>query len=144
MGDKSTPQHAIEITFPVPVVLSREHEKRLVEVVSAICDDYEAAHHDRVMWPFGIGAKITYMPMTHEEEKERGMEFDDGVFSITVSERERYFPERYKPTRRKLIAWNVCPECGGELDTGWECNSCGFDAGPERRAVLAKVRASHA
>lgn len=20
------------------------------------------------------------------------------------------------------------PECGGELDTGWECNSCGFDA----------------
>jgi hypothetical protein len=21
-----------------------------------------------------------------------------------------------------------CPECGGELDTGWECNDCGFDA----------------
>ena len=21
-----------------------------------------------------------------------------------------------------------CPECGGELDTGWECNSCDYDA----------------
>lgn len=21
-----------------------------------------------------------------------------------------------------------CPECGGGLDTGWECNDCGFDA----------------
>ena len=29
-----------------------------------------------------------------------------------------------------------CPECGGELDTGYECNDCGFDAtklySPER------------
>lgn len=24
-----------------------------------------------------------------------------------------------------------CPECGGELDTGFECNDCGFDAVPE-------------
>jgi hypothetical protein len=23
-----------------------------------------------------------------------------------------------------------CPKCGGELDTGWECNQCGFDAVP--------------
>jgi len=23
-----------------------------------------------------------------------------------------------------------CPKCGGELDTGWECNDCGFDAKP--------------
>lgn len=144
MGDAPTKTHAIEIIFPVPVVLSRDHEKRLVEIVSAICGEYEAAHHDRVMWPFGIGSKITYMPMTREEEKERGIEFDDHIFSITVSERERYFPEQFKPSRRKLIAWDVCPECGGELDTGWECNSCGFDAGPERRAVLKKVEASDA
>ncbi len=26
---------------------------------------------------------------------------------------------------------DVCPECGGELDTGWECNSCGYDAAPD-------------
>lgn len=24
----------------------------------------------------------------------------------------------------------TCPKCGGELDTGWECNSCGYDAIP--------------
>ena len=24
----------------------------------------------------------------------------------------------------------VCRECGGELDTGYECNRCGFDMLP--------------
>jgi len=28
---------------------------------------------------------------------------------------------------------DVCPECGGELDTGWECNACGYDARPEAK-----------
>lgn len=23
---------------------------------------------------------------------------------------------------------DVCPECGGDLDTGWECNKCSYDA----------------
>ncbi len=23
----------------------------------------------------------------------------------------------------------VCSECGGQLDTGWECNDCGLDFG---------------
>ncbi len=23
---------------------------------------------------------------------------------------------------------DICPKCDGELDTGWECNQCGFDA----------------
>jgi hypothetical protein len=27
-----------------------------------------------------------------------------------------------------LIAEDHCPKCLGELDTGWECNECGFDA----------------
>lgn len=34
--------------------------------------------------------------------------------------------------REARIADDRCPECGGELDTGWECNDCGFDAMPER------------
>ena len=33
--------------------------------------------------------------------------------------------------RGLYIAHDFCPECGGELDTGWECNDCGFDAKPE-------------
>lgn len=30
----------------------------------------------------------------------------------------------------ELIKENICPICLGELDTGWECNSCGYDAVP--------------
>lgn len=40
-------------------------------------------------------------------------------------------PKENKEHRELLIAEDVCPECGGELDTGWECNECGFDAMPE-------------
>ena len=29
-----------------------------------------------------------------------------------------------------LISEDRCPMCLGELDTGWECNSCGYDAKP--------------
>jgi hypothetical protein len=29
-----------------------------------------------------------------------------------------------------LLANDLCPECLGDLDTGWECNKCGYDAMP--------------
>ncbi len=29
--------------------------------------------------------------------------------------------------RRWCITQDLCPECGGNLDTGWECTRCGFD-----------------
>ena len=25
----------------------------------------------------------------------------------------------------------LCSQCGGELDTGYECNDCGYDMRPE-------------
>lgn len=28
------------------------------------------------------------------------------------------------------VLHDMCPRCDGELDTGWECNKCGFDAWP--------------
>jgi hypothetical protein len=31
---------------------------------------------------------------------------------------------------RELAREDSCPKCLGELDTGWECNDCGFDAMP--------------
>lgn len=34
-------------------------------------------------------------------------------------------------SRHEKIANDECPECDGELDTGYECNKCGFDARPE-------------
>ena len=29
---------------------------------------------------------------------------------------------------RELVAKDICPRCRGDLDTGWECNDCGYDA----------------
>jgi Zn ribbon nucleic-acid-binding protein len=38
--------------------------------------------------------------------------------------------------RRTAIASDKCPECeDGELDTGWECVDCGFDAQEEALAI---------
>jgi RecJ-like exonuclease len=34
------------------------------------------------------------------------------------------------PLAPPLVGEDVCPKCLGELDTGWECNSCGYDARP--------------
>lgn len=29
---------------------------------------------------------------------------------------------------RDVNGLNRCPKCGGDLDTGWECTVCGYDA----------------
>lgn len=40
------------------------------------------------------------------------------------------------PVIRTAVALeDGCPECGGELDTGWECNDCGYDARPLVKAA---------
>lgn len=45
------------------------------------------------------------------------------------------WPVQSKAIRLQMIKEDVCPECGGELDTGFECNNCEFDATFERRLV---------
>jgi len=53
----------------------------------------------------------------------------------------RCFPVKEKEHREAFVAClEACPECGGELDTGWECNRCGFDAQPEMRASPAREK----
>lgn len=84
------PISAIEISFPVPIELTNEDQHMLVAAINNICNSYNANHPDRVMWPFGIGFKMTFMPMTAEEEKQRGMEFDENTFQIECAERENY------------------------------------------------------
>lgn len=32
--------------------------------------------------------------------------------------------------RIKIVEINRCPECGYDLDTGWECLRCEYDARP--------------
>lgn len=40
------------------------------------------------------------------------------------------YPIRSIAVRKWTAMQDKCPECGGALDTGWECNDCGFDALP--------------
>ena len=38
------------------------------------------------------------------------------------------FPLKSTALRVVCAQQDLCPQCGGELDTGWECNDCQFDA----------------
>lgn len=31
-------------------------------------------------------------------------------------------------TQVERLCHDLCPKCGNDLDTGWECNTCGYDA----------------
>lgn len=56
------------------------------------------------------------------------------------------FPVKSSAIRSELIREDKCPDCGGELDTGWECNSCGADFRAQartladRRSLLGAVK----
>ena len=43
------------------------------------------------------------------------------------------FPIRAIGLRGYWARRGYCPECGGDLDTGWECNMCGYDAAREAK-----------
>lgn len=38
------------------------------------------------------------------------------------------YPVQSPAVRKELAKVDICPECGGDLDTGWECLDCNFDA----------------
>lgn len=50
------------------------------------------------------------------------------------------FPEHDPGSRKRLINNDVCPECGGELDTGFECSFCAFDAIEDAYTELDRQR----
>lgn len=92
MAEERENKHRIEIDFAAPVHISLEHQQRLVNLVGEICKGYEAKHPDRIMWPMGIGAKLTVHPMALSDDEP--IPFDDSVFHIDCAERERYEGER--------------------------------------------------
>ena len=60
-------------------------------------------------------------------EREAGdPEISAGVMAMDPTK----YPIKNQILRRALAKQNECPECGDELDTGWECTECGFDARP--------------
>jgi len=38
------------------------------------------------------------------------------------------FPIKNLTLRKQAAKEDLCPQCGGELDTGMECNKCHYDA----------------
>lgn len=98
----------IEINFPHPVELTNRHQQMLDAIAGDLCKAWEKQHPGRVMWPFDYGFKITFMPMTREDEEARGIEFDDDTFEISCSEREDY---------------------------KWPCAKCGFEQGDHKGCI---------
>ena len=45
------------------------------------------------------------------------------------------FPASSAVLRRALARDDICPECGAGLDTGFECNNCGYDAHQEAASL---------
>jgi hypothetical protein len=47
------------------------------------------------------------------------------------------YPVTDERHRRAIAHRNFCPECGSEVDTGWECNNreCQYDARDEALSV---------
>ena len=82
---------AIEVSFAEPVMISRELEVRLHDVISDICKEYEKAHPDRVMWLFGYGQKMLVSPVMIGDDEP--IPFDETTLSIECAERERYDKE---------------------------------------------------
>lgn len=92
------------------------------------------------------------MELTDEELLAEAMEDGDDVEMITTNIRKiikhsiakthikiHDFPVNSPAIRAELIKENYCPDCGGELDTGWECNSCGYDAQPEAKNLALRL-----
>lgn len=98
----------IEVTFPVAVDLPDDFQKRLAELLGEVCKAYEAANPARVMWCFGVGSKITYMPMTADEETTRGLEYDNDTLHFEIAERERYH-KWFVPSG---FTFECCKACG--------------------------------
>jgi len=79
---------AIEINFPVPVELTGDDQRILQAIAAEICERYETAHPERVMWPAGMGSKITENLLKLSDDEP--IPFDDSVFAIDCAERENY------------------------------------------------------
>lgn len=93
----------IEITFPEPVEIASDTYRAFVELADEVCRDYEAANPQRIMWPAGIGGKMTGNWMFDDDD----LEFDMTVLAIDCSERERFDDERKVPDgpgRREILA----------------------------------------
>ena len=89
----------IEICFPCEVELPDGWEYTLDAMVRMVCEKYQAANPDMVMWPAGYGSKPIFNGSSNEPW------FDDNVYQIEVMVREDdHGHNPYNPNRDELRA----------------------------------------
>jgi hypothetical protein len=74
----------IEIDFPVEVEITENDCQLISAVIANICER-ESQKKECLLWLFEQGSKVTYIPLTIEEEKEHQIEYDDDVEYFGVS-----------------------------------------------------------
>jgi len=91
--------HKIEVEFPFPVDVPDDFFRKLDALVGEVCEAYEKANPNRVMWPAGHGCKPNWSQVdaaflgrrAEPGAKESGEpDWDDSTYQISVSEREKY------------------------------------------------------
>lgn len=80
----------INITFAMPVEISKAAHQTLHDALDMICADYERANPDRIMWAAGEGGQPP--PGWYFDEPQG--DWDMSILNIEVSERERYETDR--------------------------------------------------
>lgn len=95
----------IEIDFPCDVEFPPGFERILDALVDMVCKKYESKNPTRIMWPSECGFKPIYIPLTKDEERDRGPEFDESIYHIGVCEREDIHGSNpLNPDRDRIIS----------------------------------------
>lgn len=116
--------HSIEITFPTGVEVTEEDQQMLVTLADEICTRWENENPGFVMWPFGIGSKLTKHPMMISDDEP--FPCDDSVFAIECNSREDYDA--------------ICAKCGHkqgdhkDLIIDPPAGDCDFEIKPPEKA----------
>lgn len=78
----------------------------------------------------------------HEEERDHTNRaiLDSQMAKLDMFDNPRGLPRHIVSA---LVSADRCAKCLGELDTGWECNDCGYDWKPWMDASRAAYDAAH-
>lgn len=95
---------SIVITFGAPVELPTGFEHALSALVGLVCDQYQKAHPDRVMWTAGHGFAPTSEFYFADFENPSGKPmFDESCYTIDCAEREDMYGENPSNPNREAL-----------------------------------------
>ena len=113
---------------------------------------FKLLHRSEKPWTFGrdrhngggwVGANVgrygirwgwqTYDRIASSRFKDMKINWDREKGRNTILASIEEWPVKRPVIRTELLKQDRCPDCGGSLDTGWECNDCGFDGRSDER-----------